>query len=84
MQARQLWTTLLTQSLTGSQMKELGSTKDHSPEQCRAQLRLLEAKQAQQDMGGVSPSAVSDPPHTPSIQPVSRKRARASWDELDA
>lgn len=64
-------------------MKELGSAKEYTPEQCRAQLRLLEAKQARQEMGSVSPSAVSDPPHTPSIQPVSRKRARPSWDEPD-
>ncbi|KAJ5722400.1 hypothetical protein N7488_000435 [Penicillium malachiteum] len=55
-------------------MKELGSSKEYTPEQCRTQLRLLEAKQQRQN-GSASPSAMSDPPHSPTI-PKSRKRAQ--------
>lgn len=52
-------------------MKELGSNREYTPEQCKAQLRLLEAKQYLRDLGSASPSAMSDPAVSPTL---SRKR----------
>ncbi|KAJ5137617.1 uncharacterized protein N7443_010092 [Penicillium atrosanguineum] len=74
------------QELTHCQMREFGSTKDYTAEQCKAQLQLLEAKQQnRRESGSTSPSAMSDPPHTPSLPSISRKRARPqSWDEHNA
>ncbi|KAJ6092606.1 hypothetical protein N7486_007895 [Penicillium sp. IBT 16267x] len=57
-------------------MKELGAWKEYTPDQCKFQLRLIEAKQYRQNMGSASPSAMTDPPHSPSAIPRSRKRAR--------
>jgi len=60
-------------------MKELGSIKDFTPEQCKAQLQVLEVKQNHRELGSKSPSA---PPYTPFMPSISRKRARPqSWDE---
>ncbi|KOS42548.1 hypothetical protein ACN38_g6554 [Penicillium nordicum] len=62
-------------------MKELGGTRLYSPDQCRTQLRLLDAKKQHRDRDSESPSAMSDPaPMTPT---VSRKRVRAQSLELD-
>ncbi|KAJ5954770.1 hypothetical protein N7501_009049 [Penicillium viridicatum] len=62
-------------------MKELGGTRLYSPDQCRTQLRLLDAKKQHRDRESESPSAMSDPaPMTPT---VSRKRPRAQSLELD-
>ncbi|KAJ5615856.1 hypothetical protein N7537_000970 [Penicillium hordei] len=62
-------------------MKELGGTRLYSPDQCRTQLRLLDAKKQHRDRSSESPSAMSDPaPMTPT---VSRKRPRAQSLELD-
>ncbi|KAJ5804699.1 uncharacterized protein N7518_001002 [Penicillium psychrosexuale] len=63
-------------------MKELGGTRWYSADQCRNQLRLLEAKE-QHDRASESPSVMSEPaPVTPApVAPaptVSRKRRRAS------
>jgi hypothetical protein len=75
----------LFQTLTLSQVRELGSTRDYTPEQCKAQLQLLEAIRSRRDLGSTSPGAMSDPPHTPSMPSISRKRARPqSWDEHNA
>ncbi|KAJ5698863.1 hypothetical protein N7462_000868 [Penicillium macrosclerotiorum] len=63
-------------------MKEMGSTKEYTPEQCKAQLRLLEARQGRRDYGSASPSALSDPPLSPSIQAsLSRKRSQAELED---
>lgn len=63
------------------QIKELGASKEYTPEQCRAQLRLLDTKNSR-DLDGASPAAISDPPHSPSMPPMSRKRVRSeSLDE---
>ncbi|KAJ5694530.1 hypothetical protein N7536_004942 [Penicillium majusculum] len=62
-------------------MKELGGTRLYSPDQCRTQLRLLDAKNQHRDRESESPSAMSDPaPMTPT---VSRKRPRAQSLESD-
>ncbi|KAJ5774276.1 hypothetical protein N7457_009172 [Penicillium paradoxum] len=65
-----------------NKLKELGATRLYSPDQCRTQLRFLEAKQQHRDRASASsPSAMSDPaPTTPS---VSRKRPRAQSLELE-
>ncbi|KAJ5960098.1 uncharacterized protein N7479_007248 [Penicillium vulpinum] len=56
-------------------MKELGGTRLYSPDQCRTQLQLLDAKEQHRDRASESPSAMSDP--TPITSTVSRKRPRA-------
>ncbi|KAJ6138106.1 hypothetical protein N7471_004592 [Penicillium samsonianum] len=62
-------------------MKELGGTRLYSPDQCRTQLRLLDAKKQHRDRTSQSPSAMSDPaPMTPTM---SRKRPRAQSLELE-
>lgn len=66
----------LNSELTINQMRELGSTKDYTAEQCKAQLQLLDTKQqSHREVGSTSPSAISDPPHTP-LPSTSRKRPR--------
>ncbi|KAJ5095794.1 hypothetical protein NUU61_005150 [Penicillium alfredii] len=52
-------------SFLAEKMIELGASKMYTPEQCKAQLRLLETKQQWRDRGGTSPSAISDPPLSP-------------------
>ncbi|KAJ5492755.1 hypothetical protein N7539_001501 [Penicillium diatomitis] len=46
-------------------MKELGSTKEYTPEQCRAQLRYIEVKQRNAKSGSNSPSTTSDEAESP-------------------
>ncbi|KAJ5661048.1 uncharacterized protein N7484_000420 [Penicillium longicatenatum] len=55
-------------------MKELGASKDYTPDQCKLQLRVIDVKQYYRNMGSASPSAMTDPPR--SLKPKSRKRAR--------
>ncbi|KAJ5185046.1 hypothetical protein N7491_007083 [Penicillium cf. griseofulvum] len=62
-------------------MKELGGTRLYSPDQCRTQLRLLDAKNQLYDRMSESPSAMSDP--APITLTVSRKRPRAQSLELE-
>ncbi|CAI7581771.1 unnamed protein product [Penicillium glandicola] len=62
-------------------MKELGGTRLYSPDQCRTQLRLLDAKKQHRDRLSESPSAMSDP--APTTPTVSRKRPRAQSLELE-
>ncbi|OOQ86745.1 hypothetical protein PEBR_22202 [Penicillium brasilianum] len=58
-------------------MKELGSTKEYTPEQCRAQLRYLETIKRQAHSCSTSPSAIYDAAESPTNPPpTSRKRAR--------
>ncbi|KAJ5094213.1 hypothetical protein N7456_010074 [Penicillium angulare] len=61
-------------------IKELGGSKEYTPDQCKTQLRLIDLKQRHQYKGGASPSAMSDPPPSPTISKptsMSRKRARS-------
>ncbi|KAI2792657.1 hypothetical protein POX_b02697 [Penicillium oxalicum] len=46
-------------------MKDLGSTKEYTPEQCRTQLRYIEAKQRHGKSGSTSPSFASDDAESP-------------------
>ncbi|KAJ5750427.1 hypothetical protein N7533_007455 [Penicillium manginii] len=63
-----------------NKMKELGSTKIYTPEQCKLQLALLETKQdtAEEEQG--SPSMTSEPPNSPPAPSTSRKRRRNSLE----
>ena len=63
-------------------MKELGATKDYTPDQCKAQLRHLEAKQRHANSGSASPSVISDQGESPiNPPPTSRKRARHELED---
>ncbi|KAJ5389913.1 uncharacterized protein N7496_000981 [Penicillium cataractarum] len=65
-----------------NKMKELGSTKEYTPDQCRAQLRYLEIKQRQAHPGSISPSVISDAEESPiNHPPTSRKRARQELED---
>ncbi|KAJ5751880.1 hypothetical protein N7520_008797 [Penicillium odoratum] len=61
-------------------MKELGATKEYTPDQCRFQLRLIETKQHRLNTSA-SPSAMTDPPQSPPA--LTRKRKRARPHSLD-
>ena len=61
-------------------MKELGGTRLYSPDQCRTQLRLLDAKDQLHEPMGESPSAMSEPAP---ITLVCRKRRRAQSLDLE-
>ncbi|KAJ5891361.1 uncharacterized protein N7473_007589 [Penicillium subrubescens] len=63
-------------------MKELGSTKGYTPDQCKAKLRHLEAKQRHATSGSTSPSEISDRGESPlNPPPTSRKRARQEFED---
>ncbi|CAL5870131.1 uncharacterized protein PFLUO_LOCUS4366 [Penicillium psychrofluorescens] len=73
--AHELWESKKYQFIA-DKMQELGANRTYTPEQCKAQLRLLEAKQYLRDFESASPSAMSDPVVSPTL---SRKRtARAA------
>ncbi|KAJ5888227.1 hypothetical protein N7495_008268 [Penicillium taxi] len=67
-----------------NKMKELGSSEDYSPEQCKAQLRLMETKRNRRELGIASPSAMSDPSNSPSIPPPASpliRKGKRAWSE---
>ncbi|KAJ5808685.1 hypothetical protein N7474_009954 [Penicillium riverlandense] len=62
--AHELWESKKYQ-FVADQMKELGANRAYTPEQCKAQLRLLEAKQYLRDLGSASPRPCQTRPFLP-------------------